>query len=112
LGLARRTGPFELHLQYNSNMKTATIPPVRVAPHFRLEVEGVLEQGESLSEFVESAVRQTVLKRKNQAEFLRRGIEAIEETKRTGGGVPAQVVIAKLAAKLGAARRTQSQRQG
>jgi len=90
-------------------MKTATIPPIRVTPEFRIEVEGVLEQGESLSQFVESAVRQTVLKRKHQAEFLHRGITAIEETKRVGGGIAAEVVIAKLEAKLAAARRTQSQ---
>lgn len=91
-------------------MKTATLPPIRVAPEFRIEVEGVLEQGETLSEFVENAVRQTVLKRKHQAEFLRRGITAIEETKRTGGGIAAEVVVAELEAKLAAARRTQSQR--
>jgi hypothetical protein len=29
-------------------MKTATLPPIRVAPDFRLELDGVLEQGESL----------------------------------------------------------------
>lgn len=122
LGLARGTGPrqrvfptctrpFESQLQYNQDMKTATIPPIRVAPEFRLEVEGVLMRGESLSEFVENAVRQTVLKRKNQTEFLRRGIAAIEETKRAGGGTPAQVVVAQLEAKLATARRTQSQRK-
>ncbi len=74
------------------------------------EVEGVLEQGESLSEFVENAVRQTVLKLKHQAEFLRRGIAAIEETKRAGGGIAAEAVVAKLDAKLAAARRAQSQK--
>lgn len=92
-------------------MKTATIPPIRVAPEFRTEVEAVLEQGETLSEFVEYAVRQTVLKRKNQAEFVRRGIAAIEETKRAGDGIAAETVLAKLDAKLAAARRTQSSRQ-
>jgi Arc/MetJ-type ribon-helix-helix transcriptional regulator len=99
-----------LQLQYTIEMKTATIPPIRVAPEFRIEVESVLAQGESLSEFVENAVRQTVLKRKHQAEFLRRGITAIEETKRAGGGIAAEAVLAKLEAKLVAARQTQSQR--
>jgi Arc/MetJ-type ribon-helix-helix transcriptional regulator len=70
----------------------------------------VLEQGESLSQFVESAVRTTVAKRKNQAEFIRRGIAAIEATKRDGGGIPAEVVIAKLEAKLAAARQAKAQR--
>ena len=91
-------------------MKTATLPPIRVAPDFRNELEGVLEQGESLSQFVENAVRTTVARRKSQAEFVRRGIAAIEETKRVGGGVPAEVVIASLEAKLTAARQAQAQR--
>lgn len=85
-------------------MKTATLPPIRVAPDFRLELEGVLEQGESLSQFVENAVRATVAKRKNQAEFVRRGIAAIEATKRDGSAIPAAVVIAKLEAKLANAK--------
>ena len=91
-------------------MKTATLPPVRVAPDFRSELEGVLEQGESLSQFVENAVRATVEKRKNQAEFMRRGIAAIEETKRTGAGIPSEVVIARLEAKLAAARQAKKLR--
>lgn len=97
-------------MQYNPGMKTATLPPIRVAPDFRAELEGVLEQGESLSEFVENAVRTTVAKRKNQAEFVRRGIAAIEETKRAGGGIPAEVVIAKLEAKLATARQARARR--
>lgn len=93
-------------MQYNDPMKTATLPPIRVAPEFRSELEGVLEQGESLSQFVENAVRATVEKRKNQAEFVRRGIAAIESTKQAGAGIPAEVVIARLEAKLSAAKKT------
>ena len=93
-------------------MKTATLPPIRVAPDFRLELESVLEQGDSLSQFVENAVRTTVAKRKNQAEFIRRGIAAIEATKRDGSGTAATVVIAKLEAKLATARQTKAQRGG
>jgi len=91
-------------------MKTATIPPIRVAPAFRTEVEAVLQQGESLSEFVENAVRQSVLQRQHQAEFLRRGIAAIEETKRTGTGIAADTVLEKLQTQLTAARQSRSQR--
>ena len=93
-------------------MKTATLPPIRVAPDFRLALEGVLEQGESLSQFVENAVRTTVAKRKNQAEFIKRGIAAIEATQREGGGIPAAVVVAKLEAKLAAARQVKALRGG
>jgi hypothetical protein len=91
-------------------MKTATLPPIRVAPDFRVELEGVLEQGESLSQFVENAVRSTVAKRKNQAEFIRRGMAAIDATQRDGSGIPAELVIAKLEAKLAAARKLKAER--
>ena len=91
-------------------MKTATLPPVRVAPDFRAELEGVLEEGESLSQFVENAVRATVAKRKNQAEFMRRGMVAIEATQRAGDGVSAEVVLSKLETKLAAARLVKAQR--
>jgi hypothetical protein len=91
-------------------MKTATLPPIRVAPDFRLELEGVLEQGESLSQFVESAVRATVAKRKSQVEFVRRGIEAIEATQREGSGIAAGAVIAKLEAKLVAVKQAKALR--
>ena len=72
----------------------------------------MLEQGESLSQFVENAVRTTVAKRKNQAEFIRRGIAAIEATKQGGNGIPAATVISKLEAKLAAARQVKAQRGG
>lgn len=97
-------------MQYTPSMKTATLPPVRVAPDFRLELEGVLEQGETLSQFVESAVRSVVEKRKHQAEFVRRGLAAIEDTQRRGDGVPAEQVLARLEAQLKAARQAQVRR--
>jgi hypothetical protein len=87
-------------------MKAATPPPIRVAPNFRQELEGVLEDGETLSQFVESAVRSVVEKRKHQAEFVRRGIAAIQETQRTGSGIPADQVVARLETKLNAARQS------
>ena len=91
-------------------MKTATLPPIRVAPDFRQELEGVLEDGETLSQFVESAVRCVVEKRKHQAEFVRRGIAAIQETQRTGSGIPADQVVARLETKLNAARQSRVRR--
>lgn len=97
-----------LRLQYILAMKAATLPPVRVAPDFRQELEGVLEEGETLSQFVESAVRRVVEKRMHQAEFVRRGIAAIQETQRTGSGIPAEQVIARLETKLNAARQVKA----
>jgi len=85
-------------------MKTATLPPIRVAPDFRSEIEDVLEPGETLSKFVEHAVRATVNLRKNQAAFVERGLAAIERTQAQGNGVPASAVVATLEARLAAAR--------
>jgi len=40
---------------------------------------------------------------KTEAEFIRRGIAAIDASRRDGSGIPADRVIAQLKAKLGAA---------
>ena len=92
-------------------MKTATLPPVRVAPDFRQELEGVLEEGETLSQFVESAVRSVVERRKHQAEFVRRGMTAIQDTPRAGTGVPAQEMLARLQVRLDAAQLAHARRR-
>ena len=91
-------------LRYTALMKTATIPAVRVEPEFRAEVESVLAEGESLSEFVEASVRASVQRRRVQAEFVARGLRSRDEAKRTGDYVDADDVVAALQGKLAAAR--------
>mgnify|MGYP003383106033 FL=1 len=91
-------------LRYITPMKTATIPSVRVEPEFRAEVESVLAEGESLSEFVEASVRASVERRRVQAEFIDRGLRSRDEAKRTGDYVDADDVVAGLQRKLDAAR--------
>jgi hypothetical protein len=91
-------------LRYIVPMKTATIPSVRVEPEFRAEVESVLAEGESLSEFVETSVRASVERRRVQAEFIVRGLRSRDEAKRTGDYVDADVVVAGLQRKLDAVR--------
>lgn len=85
-------------------MKTATIPPVRVEPEFRAEVESVLAEGETLSEFVEASVRASVERRRAQSEFIARGLRSRDEAKSTGDHVDADDVLAGLQGKLDAAR--------
>ncbi len=97
-------------MQYTGRMKTSTIPPIRVEPAFRQQVEQVLAQGETLSEFVENAIRDTVSKRQFQSDFVQRGLAAIDEVKRQGGGIPAEVVLANLQAKLVAANRAKTKK--
>jgi len=89
-------------------MKTATIPSVRVEPEFRDEVEQVLGEGESLSQFVEAAVRACVLQRKSQAEFVARGMASLADARRSGEYVDAGEVMHRLKSKLGSAKKRQN----
>ena len=91
-------------MRYTVRMKTASIPSVRVEPDFRAEVEAVLAEGETLSEFVEASVRAGVERRRIQAEFIARGLRSRDEARRTGEYVDADVVLAGLQRKLDAAR--------
>jgi len=87
-------------------MKTATIPPVRIEPTFREEIEQALDEGESLASLVETAVRHEITRRQTQSEFIRRGIAAIGRTVAEGDGIAPATVIARLEAKLAEARKT------
>jgi len=65
-------------------MKTAQLPPVRVEPSVREEIEAVLREGESLSEFVETSTIEAARRRKAQEAFLARGRASLAQAKRTG----------------------------
>ncbi|RSZ47178.1 MULTISPECIES: YlcI/YnfO family protein [unclassified Variovorax] len=88
-------------------MKTATIPSVRVEPEFRDEVERVLGEGETLSQFVEAAVRACVLQRKSQAEFVTRGMKSLASARRSGEYVEAGEMMQRLRTKLESAAKKQ-----
>ena len=91
-------------LHYNYFMKTAILPSVRVDPELRASVESLLDVGETLSAFVENAVRQTVSRRQNQAEFVARGLMSLENSNRTGEYVDSDDVVKNLAQKLAATK--------
>jgi predicted transcriptional regulator len=85
-------------------MKTATIPSLRVDPKLRKAAEKVLRDGESLSSFVELSLRENIQRRENQREFIRRGLAAGEEARRTGKYVTASGVLRGLEQMLEKAR--------
>jgi len=66
------------------SMKCATLPSVRVEPELRAEVESLLGDGETVSEFVEASVRATVVRRRQQAEFIARGLCSSNDARQTG----------------------------
>ena len=95
------------HTRYIAPMKTATIPPIRIESAFRQEIEQSLCDGETMAALVENAVRTEVTRRRDQSEFVRRGLAAIARSEADGDWIPAETVIAKLEAKVAAARERQ-----
>jgi predicted transcriptional regulator len=87
-------------------MKTATIPSLRVEPELRTAAEDVLEEGESLSSFVEQSIRDGVQRRQAQREFIARGLESRSAAMQNQDYVPAGKVLGRLEGMLQKAKRT------
>ncbi len=86
-------------------MKSSTIPAVRVEPELRQELEAVLGDNETLSGFVEQAVRGAVSYRRTQAEFLARGEKAWQDYQQTGNSRPAGDVFDEVQRRIEARRQ-------
>ncbi|MEO8780297.1 MAG: YlcI/YnfO family protein [Rhodanobacter sp.] len=65
-------------------MKTASIPSLRVEPALRQAAEAVLQEGESLSSFLETSLRAQVAARQLQQAFIARGLASRDDARRTG----------------------------
>ncbi len=81
-------------------MKSATFLPVRVAPELRRSAEQVLEEGESLSGFVEQSIRGEIAHRRLQAEFVDRGLASRASARLHGRYVEAPQVLEKLETRI------------
>lgn len=81
-------------------MKSATIPSLRVEPELRQAAESVLREGETLSSFMEEALRAGIQSRKIQREFIARGLAARAEARRTGEYYSAEDVFNELSGML------------
>jgi len=86
-------------------MKSATIPSVRVEPELREQMEQVLGDNESLSQFVETAVRNTVQRRMDQAEFVARGLKSLAKARESSDYLEADEVVGRLRKALAAAKQ-------
>ncbi len=91
-------------MRYDHKMKTAAFPSVRVEPELRDEVQALLEDGETVSQFIEASVRAAVLRRSQHAEFIARGLRSRDEARRSGDYIDAEAVVNRLQGKLDAAR--------
>jgi predicted transcriptional regulator len=86
-------------------MKSATIPSLRVDPELRSAAEAVLEEGETLSSFVERSIRDQVERRLAEREFVARGLRSRDDARKSGRYVPAAKVLSRLERMLARARR-------
>ena len=86
-------------------MKTAAIPAVRGPPELRQAAEELLVDGETLSGFVEDAVRRNVEYRRAQAAFVARGLASRDAARASGRYVKAATVLGKLNRRLMNARK-------
>jgi predicted transcriptional regulator len=85
-------------------MKSATFPSIRVEPELRDAAESILGEGETLSGFVEQAIREGIERRRNQSEFIARGLASRDAAQRSGDYLPASEVLEKLERRLDALR--------
>lgn len=77
-------------------MKTASIPSLRVNPELRHAAESVLQNGESLSSFVEQSIRANIQQRRVRQEFIARGLASRDEARLTGEYFTAEDVLRDL----------------
>jgi len=86
-------------------MKTATMPPLRVDPELRQAAEDVLNENESLSAFMEAALREGVARRRLQREFITRGLASRDQARRNNEYFDADDVHSELESMLNTARK-------
>jgi len=91
-------------------MKSATIPSLRVDPDLREAAEKVLQEGESLSSFVEQSIRESIERRQARSEFIARGLASRDAARRSGAYVDSDVVIGKLEKMLARAKKSSKSR--
>ena len=93
------------HLHYSVRMKSSTLPAVRVEPALRSDAEAVLDEGESLSDFVAACVRDGVAWRRTQDAFLARARDAVERSAREDNGISPEEMLRRMDTRLDAARQ-------
>lgn len=85
-------------------MKTATIPALRVEPKLRDAVKEVLAEGETLSSFMEEALRTNIMRRQHQQAFIARGLESAVIARQNQEYFSAESVLDELQTMLDATK--------
>lgn len=87
-------------------MKSANLPSVRVDPELREAAESVLEEGETLSSFLEESVRAEIQRRVMHAEFIARGLSSRDQAREDGEYYSSEEVMGELESILARARES------
>ena len=85
--------------------RSATLPPIRVAPETKASVEAVLREGETLTQFIESAVRREAEFRAEQGAAVARAKKALRRADKGVGLMTAEDFVAGMAQRAKAAQQ-------
>lgn len=85
--------------------RSATLPPIRVAPETKASVEAVLREGESLTQFIENAVRREAEFRAEQNAAVVRAKKALRSADKGVGLMTADDFLAGMEQRAKAAQQ-------
>ena len=93
-------------LLYSALMsRSATLPPIRVAPETKARVEAVLREGESLTQFIENAVCREAEFRAEQSAAVARAKMALRGADKGAGLMTAEDFLAGMEQRAKAAQQ-------
>jgi hypothetical protein len=93
-------------LLYSCRMsRSATLPPIRVAPETKASLEAVLREGESLTQFIENAVCREAEYRAEQNAAVARAKKALRNADKGVGVLTAEDFLAGMEQRANAARQ-------
>ena len=85
--------------------RSATLPPIRVAPETKASLEAVLREGESLTQFIENAVCREAEFRAEQNAAIARAKKALRAAERGVGLLSAEDFMAGMEQRAAAAQQ-------
>ncbi len=88
-------------------MNETVKPSVLDDAEFHAAAESVLREGETVADLIDRSARAEVEYRREQAEFIARGLASLEEAERTGVWYTTEDVLSMMRAKLDAAKAAQ-----
>jgi hypothetical protein len=85
--------------------RSATLPPIRIAPETKASLEAVLREGESLTQFIEKAVCREAEFRAEQNAAAARAMKALRSADKGVGLITAEDFLAGMARRAKAAQQ-------